>query len=65
MERKFWAQRRDKRVGPFASREAAIDAFRATFPHKGPDYMRIARKNQPSTGYGESGPHFSIEWHDA
>jgi hypothetical protein len=70
MERKFWSQRTSARnleskMGPYATREAAVEAFRAAFPHKGPEYMRSSKKCQFLTGYGEIGPHFSIEWHDA
>jgi hypothetical protein len=62
---KFWAIRNKQQAGPVASREEAVEAFRAAFPHKGPEYMRSSKKCQFHTGYGEFGPHFSIEWHNA
>jgi hypothetical protein len=65
MERKYWAKRNRQQVGPFATREEAVEAFRTAFPHKGPDYMRSSKKCQFLTGYGELGAHFSIQWHNA
>jgi hypothetical protein len=61
----FWAQRKTQKIGPFPTRQEAIEAFRATFPHKGPEYMRSSKKRQFHTGYGTYGPHMSIEWHNA
>jgi hypothetical protein len=63
--RKYWAIRNKQQVGPVATREEAAEAFRAAFPHKGPEYMRTSKKCQFLTGYGEFGAHFSIQWHNA
>lgn len=54
----YWAHfksGRDKhRLGPFASREAAIDAAMLA----GPKHKTLL------TGYGSNGAHFDIRWHD-
>lgn len=62
---KYWASRKGKSVGPYPTREAALDAFRAAYPFIGPAYMAGAARNQITTGAGEFGPHFDIRWHDA
>lgn len=59
---KFWAKRRSTMVGPFATRDEALDAFRIAYPIKGKDYQANATKNDITTGYGEFGPQFSIQW---
>jgi hypothetical protein len=62
MKHKYWAKRNSDQVGPFASREEAIEAFRAAYPVKGPSYTRAARKNDILSGSGEYGPDFNITW---
>ena len=62
MERKFWAKRKTKIVGPFPTREDALAAFYASNPFKGADYMAKAKDAQIMTGYGEFGPSFDIRW---
>lgn len=65
MDRKFWAKRGKQIVGPHATQDQALDAFRAAFPFNGPRYQASARKNQVMTGYGEFGPYSDLRWHDA
>jgi hypothetical protein len=62
MKMKYWATRKQKTVGPFETREAALKAFRETFPFKGPDYMAKSPKNSILTGYGEFGPYSDLRW---
>lgn len=63
--RTYWAQRRTKTVGPYATRNEAVEAFRAKYPFKGPDYGKSAKRNQIMVGYGAHGPVFDICWYDA
>ncbi len=58
MTRKYWAARRGKRLGPFLSREEAVEAGRILMP-KRPD-----PRDAYSTGYGEFGPSFDIRFHE-
>ena len=61
--RTFYARRGAIKIGPFATREAAISAFREAHPFKGPDYMASARKNDFMTGWGNGDVYFHIDWH--
>lgn len=66
----FWAEKNvgkpdHRKVGPFPTRQAAVDAFRAACPFKGPDYARRAPKAQFMTGHGSTGALLALEWHDA
>lgn len=68
MEKQFWAKCGKKQVGPFATREAAVDQYRETHPAK----SERDRKNRMAmtacrimTGYGNGGPWFDIRWHPA
>jgi hypothetical protein len=65
MDKKYWAKRGRKIVGPCDSRDAALDAFRKAYPVKGPDWKVNAKKNDILTGYGEFGPHFDMRWDKA
>lgn len=44
-------------MGPYASRDAAVAAFRAAHPVK-----KTGRGTDITTGYGTFGPHFDIQW---
>ncbi len=61
----FWAQRGKVKIGPYPTRLEALGAFRACYPFKGKDYEAKASRNQITTGFGDRGPWFSIQWHDA
>ena len=65
MATKYWAKRGKNIVGPFETQEAALEAFRAQFPFKKAAYMAKAKNEQIMTGYGEFGPSFNMQWHDA
>lgn len=65
MERQYWATKRKTQIGPFATREEAVTAFRAANPFKGATYEARAPRNQFLTGYGALGPHFDIRFHSA
>lgn len=56
MERKFWAARKSKKLGPFTTREQAEQAGLALFP-KRPVY-----RDAFMVGYGEFGPSFDIRF---
>ena len=58
----FWACRGKNKVGPFLTREEAIEAFRKAFPFKGSDYAARATRNDITTGYGLGGPWFDVHW---
>lgn len=64
MSAKFWAAKGKKTIGPCDTREEAVRAFRATQKPVAA-YMARARANQIMSGYGEFGPHFDIQFHDA
>ena len=53
---KYWAARRNKIIGPFATRNDAEQEGHTLFP-KNP-----RRNDVFSTGYGEFGPHFDIRF---
>lgn len=63
--RSYWAQRKDKRVGPFPTRDEAVTAFRTTYPFHGEEYEATAKRHAIMTGWGIYGLDFSIEWHSA
>lgn len=65
MEKHYWASRGKKIVGPFASRDEALTAFRETYPFNKPLYLCNNRANSILTGYGAYGPHFDLQWHAA
>lgn len=60
MERQFWAVRGNKKTGPHATREAAVDAFRTRFP--APASKATGKRFDIMTGYGAGGPWFDIQW---
>lgn len=55
-DKQWWAVVTNRRVGPFDTRQAAYDAFRAKYPQARPE--RIA------TGYGSNSAWFDIRWND-
>jgi hypothetical protein len=57
MTRQYWASRGKVQMGPYASREDALAAFRAANPVKKP-----GRRTDITTGYGTFGPHFDVQW---
>lgn len=57
MEKRFWSKFKSKQLGPFDSRDAAIQAMRDTVKAK-------PTRDKIMTGYGNFGPHFDIQWHD-
>ena len=65
MEQKYWAQRRGKKCGPFATREQALSEFRKAYPFKGKPWEARAPRNLITTGYGEGDAWFSIELYNA
>jgi hypothetical protein len=67
MALKYWAKAGNSLIGPFETRNGAIESMRDRQADKRPlpDYMARARKNQILTGYGEFGPHFDMQWVDA
>lgn len=65
MKNTYFATRGRNIVGPFDSRQEALDAFRNAYPHKGADYLAKAKSAQILTGYGADGPYFDMRWHDA
>ena len=64
-ERQFWAQRGKSKVGPRASREEALAAFRKAFYFRGTDAAAQSKRWAIMTGYGSDGPWFDMRWHDA
>lgn len=67
MQLKFWAKARKSIIGPYETREAALAAMydRQADKRPLPDYLAKAPKNQILTGYGATGPHYDLRWHDA
>jgi hypothetical protein len=64
MTRQYWASRGKVQMGPYASREDALAAFRAANPVKKPGRLPN-RGTDITTGYGTFGPHFDIQWFPA
>jgi hypothetical protein len=54
----FWAQRKGKTLGPFATRDEAIEAGKALLP------KRRKPRDAYFTGYGNFGPSFDMRFHD-
>lgn len=65
MQTQYWAKRGKKQVGPFATRDAALDAFRTAYPFTKALYLATAKANEILTGYGTFGPQFDMRWHPA
>jgi hypothetical protein len=55
---KFWAARKGKTLGPFATRDEALEAGKLLRP------KRLAPRDAFYTGYGEFGPSFDMRFHD-
>lgn len=59
MTLQYWASRKAKKLGPFDTREEAIEAGRALLP------KQPLHKDTYCTGYGAFGAHFDIRFHSA
>jgi hypothetical protein len=57
----YWATMGNKKVGPFPTREEALEGFNLKFPFTGESYEAI--KPRVTTGYGLGGPWFDIQFH--
>ena len=62
MQRKYWAQvvTRNVKIGPFESREDAIEAGYRAFG----DWQQRGPCRAFSTGYGENSASFDLRFHD-
>ena len=56
MERQYWAQRGNMRIGPYPSREQAEIEGQSLFP------KRPSRTARVMIGYGTTGPSFDIRF---